>query len=87
MKSSLKWFITIAFIVVLINSYFTLTEFFTDEKFEDSESAGYFKKTDYGGESSKNLNITNTKNRKTITRGKNNIKKSQALLKKVNQVL
>ena len=84
MKKKFKWFITIAFIVVLVNSYFTLTEFFTDE---NTESAGYFKKTEYGGNSSDNLNIANGKNSKTIKRGRNNIKKSEALLKKVNEVL
>lgn len=84
MKNRLKWFITIAFIVVLINSYFTVTEFFTDEETTD---AGYFKKTDYGDKSSKDLNVANTKNSKTIKNGKKNIKKSEALLKKVNKLL
>ena len=86
MKRELKWLVTIAFALVLLNAYLTLSEAFSNES-ENENKVGYFKTTDYGSESSENLNIANAKNAKTITNGKKNIEKSQALLKKVKRVL
>ena len=87
MKKELKWLISIAFVLVLINSYITLKETFENDDSKDKHSAGYFKSTDYGSKSSKHLNIANAKNKNTIQNGKKNIEKSKALLKKVNKVL
>ena len=90
MKKYLKLLLTLALIAVLINASLTINESFTEEETSNSKkehSAGYFKMTDYGTESSNNLNSLNKKNSKTIVNGKKNIEKSEAILKKVNQVL